>query len=174
MPALDRSGEGLRIESPDLFRLFRDTRDFDKKLYAQLRKAMREAGRPLVEDIRAEIMRIPSSGRHRGGIRSALAAGTNVSIGAASERSAGITVRTSTRRLPHGKRSLGRAFNKATFRHPVFARAWLRRNRIKWVQQPGRPYFGATVARHYPDVQERLRAAFLAATDDLQARGGAL
>ena len=163
---------GIRIESPDLFRLFRDTRDFDKKLYAQLRKAMREAGGPIVDDVKAEIMRIPSSGKYRGGVRAALAAGTSVSIGASSERSAGIRIKTSPRRLPPGKRPLAKAFEKGSFRHPVFARAWLRRNRQKWVVQAGRPYFGATIARHYPDVQERLQAAFLDAVDTLHAARG--
>ena len=162
----------LRIEAPDLFRLFADTRDFDRKLYAQLRKALREAGRPIVDDVKAEIMRIPSSGKYRGGVRAALAAGTSVAIGASSEKSAGIRIKTSPRRLPANKRALAKAFNKDSFRHPVYARAWLRRNRQKWVSQPGRPYFGEVIAKHYPDVQDRLAQAFLDAVDTLHAARG--
>ncbi len=175
-------GQSLRIESEDLYRLFKETRDFDKKLYAQLRKAMRDAGRPIVDDVRSEIMRIPSSGKYRTGVRRSLAAGTSVSIGASSAKSAGIRIKTSPRRLPPGKRKLARKMNYESWRHPVFARdTGVRRvsNRLRkavggqgvqswtWVEQKGRPYFGVTIAKHYPEVQEGLRAAFLRTFDQL-------
>ena len=161
--ALSRSGgsgtdQGVRIESADFHRLFVATRDADTVLYRELRKAMRAAGKPIVDDVRAEIDKIPSSGRYRTGIRTALKAGTRVSI-SNSPRTAGIRIVTSPSRLPASKRALAKTLNQPRFRHPLFGGA-------TFVEQSGRPYFGAVIGRHKADVTRRIAAVM----DDMGKR----
>ena len=178
-------GEAFRIESEDFHALFKATRDYDKKLYAELRKGLRIAAKPMVDDVKAEIGRIPSSGKYRGSIRAGLAAGTRASILASSARTAGVRILTSPSRLPANKKPLAKAMNKATFRHPVFAdpervrNANTRRARLAaritgrslgswvWVEQQGRPYFGATIARHFDEVRDEMGKAYLRTAEQL-------
>ena len=142
--------EHVRIESEDFHRLFVATKDADAVLYRGLRKALREAAGPMVAGIRAQIDLIPSSGKSTG-VRAALKAKTRASI-STSARSAGVRIVTSPRRLPPGKRVLAKSLNKAAFRHPVFG------NREEWVNQSGRPYFGATINAHTEETRRRVQA----------------
>ena len=148
----------VKIESADFHRLFVATRDADTVLYRELRKAMRAAGKPIVDDVRAEIDKIPSSGRYRTGIRTALKAGTRVAI-STSPRSAGIRIVTSPSRLPASKRALAKALNQPRFRHPIFGGK-------TFAEQSGRPYFGAVIGRHRDDVTRRIAAVM----DDMGRR----
>jgi hypothetical protein len=173
MRAADRSSSGteLRIESADWLELFKATKDIDRRLYAELRKSLRKAADPIVSDVRAGIREIPS--KSNGGTRDALAAGTRASILASSQRTAGVRIVTSPNRLPAAKRPLAKAFNLEKFRHPVFARAGAVRrlaSRLrggepgqswKWVEQEGRPYFGAAILAHQQAVREDMEAAFI-------------
>jgi hypothetical protein len=176
MRAADRSSPGheLRIESADWLALFNATKDLDRKLYAELRRTLRKAADPIVSDVRAGIRAVPS--KSNGGTRDALAAGTRASILASSQRTAGVRIVTSPNRLPAGKRPLAKAFNLEKFRHPVFARAGAvrslrnRANRLRgrdevqswaWVEQEGRPYFGAAILANHDRVRDEMEAAFV-------------
>mgnify|MGYP000364350185 CR=1 FL=1 len=97
-----------------------------------------------------------------------------------SARRAGVRIVTSPRRLPPIKRPMAKALNKEVFRHPVFAdptRVRSLRSRVvnamnrlrvklgqepvkswEWVNQSGRPYFGATINAHTDDVRRRVKA----------------
>lgn len=177
MRAADRSSSGseLRIESADWLALFKATKDFDKRLYAELRRSLRKAADPLVSEVREGIRAVPSKS-NAGAVREALAAGTRASILASSQRTAGVRIVTSPNRLPAAKRPLAKAFNLEKFRHPVFAKdGAVRRlsNRIRlargadarqswtWVEQEGRPYFGAAILAHQQAVREDMEAAFI-------------
>lgn len=163
--------EEWRIDSAEWHELFKATRDFDTALYRELRSALRKAGGPIVTDVRAEIGKIPSRGvskaraTHKlksgkritlteGGIRTRLQAGTRVGILASSARTAGIRIVTSPNKLPASKRALAKAMNKPTFRHPVFDTGG-------WVEQSGRPYFGAVIGKHADEVRDDMKRAFL-------------
>ena len=177
--------DSFRIDSRDFHALFVATRDFDKKLYAELRKGLRTAAKPMVDDIKGEIGRIPSSGRHPGGVRAALASGTRASILASSARTAGVRITTSASKLPPGKRPLAKAFNKERFRHPVFADPERVRNsrsrgarllaRITgrslgswvWVDQPGNPYFNKPIESRADEVRAAMESAFWRTASEL-------
>lgn len=167
--ALSRSGGGgddqiARVESEDFHALSVATKDADSVLYRGLRKAMREAGAPIVADVRAEIDKIPSSGRRSTGIRAGLKAGTRVAI-STSAKSAGIRIVTSPSKLPPGKRALAKAMNADHFRHPVFGRK-------EYVQQAGRPYFGAAIDRHRAEVRDRIEQVMADTAAELSRRVG--
>lgn len=167
----------MRIEAEDFRMLMLEARDFDKKLYAGLRKQMRLIAEDTVADVRAEIGRIPSSGRYRRGLRASLARGTRASITMGNKvgRGAGVRVTTSSRGMPAKAMNLP----MGRLRHPVFkrdnytlgqadafakategvsrgkARAAARRS-WKWVQQDSRPYFGITILKHQRGMRERI------------------
>ena len=145
------NGDEVRVvRSEDFHRLFLATRDADRVLYRQLRAALRDAGKPIVSDVKRAIAAIPSSGRYHSGVRAALIAGTRVSI-SASQRSAGIKIVTSPSRLPAGKKPLAKAMNKPAFRHPVFGGGW--------AVQSGNPYFDQVISRHVADVHREVARA---------------
>lgn len=152
----------VRVDSADFHRLFLATRDADKVLYAQLRKAMRAIGKPLVDDVRSQIDGIPSGGGAGTGVRAALKAGTRVSI-STSAKSAGLSLVTSPTRLPQAKRALAKAMNTPAFRHHVFGGS-------EWVSQAGNPYFGRVVGQHVPDMHRKIRAALDATADEIAGR----
>lgn len=181
--------EIARIESADFHKLFIATKDADKILYRDLRKALRDAAEPMVADVKQQIGQIPSSGKYRTGVRAALQAGTRASI-STSERRAGVRIVTSPRRLPPNKRVMAKALNKEKFRHPVFAdparprslrsRAVNAMNRIRvklgkepvksweWVEQEGRPYFGKVITSHKDDVRDRVQQVLIDYTELLR------
>ena len=166
--ALSRSGGGgddqiATVESEDFHALFVAAKDADATLYKGLRKAMREAGAPIVADVRAEIDKIPSSGKHRTGIRTALKAGTRVAI-STSAKSAGIRIVTSPSKLPPNKRGLAKAMNRERFRHPVFGRPG------QYAEQAGRPYFGAAIDRHRAEVRDRIEQVMVDTAAEIERR----
>lgn len=165
MRAAARSGGGdlgITISSPEFHHLFVVARAWDRTLYTNLRKQVREAGKPLVAAVRDEIDRIPSSGRHHRGVRAGLKAGTRASILASSARTAGLRIVTTGNRLPAGKAPLVKAMNTTSFRHPVFGTS-------EYVAQAGRPYFATAILAHRDEVTRRVREAMDDAIDQLAA-----
>lgn len=128
----------LRIQSSDFRAAAASAKGADKAIIRELRRGIRMAGDDAVRDVKAAIGEVPSSGRYSTGVRAALQAGTRVSISTASPRSAGVRIVTDPRRLPVGKRVLAKSMNLQSFRHPVYGKD-------EWVDQPGRPYFGAVI-----------------------------
>lgn len=179
--------ESFHIKSKEFHALFVATKDFDKKLYANLRKGLRDAAKPIVDDVKSEIDNIPSSGKYGTGVRDGLKAGTRAGILASSAKTAGVRIVTSPNKLPAAKRPLAKAFNrkKGSFRHPVFAnpdqvrdsrtrfaRALMRIRRQDpgswvWVDQPGRPYFGEVIKQHFDEVRKEMQDAYLRTAAEL-------
>lgn len=180
--------EGLRVESQDFRRVLLAAKEFDNKLYAGLRRALRDASAPMVEDMRANIRAIPSAGKHKHGMREKLAGNVRAAIvtGGKSGKRAGIriTAKPAKRLDKRGKviEFPGAAFNAKAgrFRHPIFADPERARHdglgvegrklagdtvdkTWQWVEQPGRPWFGAVVFKH----QEQTRNAIAAALDEV-------
>jgi hypothetical protein len=56
-----------------------------------------------------------------------------------------------------------KALNTASFRHPLFG------DKEHWYDQPGRPYFGAVLKRHQPEMVKAIESAL---DDAVKALGG--
>jgi hypothetical protein len=134
-----------------LKRLSRDLRGAaNGDLRRELRRQIRDAGRPVVADVRAAALRVEvesSKGGHvdpdkSTGLRRAVAGATGLSVTAN-----GIRIRVSSARLgkthpPKLARYLDASFRYKRWRHPVFG------NRDVWVEQTGEPFFFATIRKH--------------------------
>lgn len=158
----ERHGAVIRVvDPPRLHAVATALRATEPIVYRHLRAGLRAAGADSVSAVQGEIRRIPSRAG-TGAVRGALAAGTRVSIGLRSARSASVTIVTDPGRLPAGKRPLAKAMNKATFRHPVFGAGW--------VNQQGHPYFGATIRRRQPAMSSLIWRELVAAEREIGAR----
>lgn len=156
--------EGLRVDSQDFHRVLLAAKEFDKRFYANLRAALRDAAEPMVADMKANIRAIPSQGKYRWGMREAMVKGTRASIvtGGKTGARAGIRIQSKPKPVTYTTRGGAKvhdfpiaAFNarRGVFRHPVFG------NREKWSEQQGRPWFGAVVYQHQEDVRRRIAEA---------------
>lgn len=135
----------ITIDPKSWVELKRDLMSLDKGLMTHLRRRLREAGEMAIERIKAKLAEEPPASRsaskfeeHGVGVREALAAGTRLSV-SFSVRSAGVKIVTSASRLDADHQAMVFAYNKTTFRHPIF-------DTDVWVIQHGRPYFGAVIA----------------------------
>jgi len=165
-------------------------RELAKKLRAagrgdlrkKLRARMTEAGKPIVDDVRAAVQAIPitstrgggsaqrrkfnvvratterakrSAFKRHSGLRRSIASATKLQITAK-----GVRFVVNSNALPEKQQSLPRHLDSAKgWRHPVFG------DRHNWVHQQGRPYFASTIKRKAP----AFRQAIIKAMDDIRA-----
>jgi hypothetical protein len=153
-----RQGLSIRVDSAEFRRTMLSLRGFDKRIYALTRKRIREAAKPVVADVRAELR---SGGPSETGMRDGLAAGTRASVSIG--KKAGVTIVTSPARLPRGKQQMARSWNNNSFRHPVFG------DRQQWVSQTGNPYFESTILAHKAEFQRAVLAALQEAVREVEA-----
>lgn len=146
-----------QIDPRDFGRLMRGIRGFDKSLSTALRKRLRAAAKPAVDEVKATLLAAPSKGGSKDHLRRTLADGTKVSI--TTGKDAGITIVTSGAKLPAPR--LAKAYNKQAFKHPVFG------NREVWVTEPGHPYFGR-VYRHRPQMRQAALQALADAVKSME------
>jgi len=155
----------ITVDASELIRLRNELRAFDPKLLTQLRKRIKVLGLRAVDAIKEELDKpSPGGGPDEGSGRDALASGTStvLSFGV---RSAGVKIRTTSARLPDEHKSLLNVYNSKSSRHPVFGRN-------VWVEQPGRPYFGAVIGKQMDDhLADEMRAAIDEACWAIGARG---
>lgn len=154
-----------------------------KDLRAALRKRITDAGRPVVDEVKAAVQNLPITGTRGGGTKQrkghnvARARATERAKNAARRRKAGLrrTIASATRlqvtargvrivvnsgRLPESQRTLPRHLDSPKgWRHPVFG------NKEHWVHQQGKPYFATTIKRRAP----QFRQAVLKAMDEIRA-----
>lgn len=159
--------QALRIDSAQFYAVAQAAKGFDATLLKHMRKQLRAAGQEMADEVKGAIAQIPSSGRSRTGIRSALQRGTGVSVLTNSPRTAGIRIRTSGRYLPAGKAPLLYAMNLPQFRHPVFPDPRRTRKQWGWAAQSGRPYFGTVIMANRGEAVNRLRMALGSAMDEV-------
>ena len=150
----------ISVDAQDFRKVLLATQDFDKKLYAALRKRLRTLGRDLINDMQGEL-------DASGPMTRAIAAGLKASIskGNANGKGAGLRIRATATKLPDGKKQMIKAYNKAAFRHPVFG------DRNVWLEQPGRPYFGKVIIDKREAVADGVRLALAEALRDMAAAG---
>ncbi len=140
-------------------------------LRRELRKEIRQAGKPVVADVRRAVMAVNVSSSRGGtarpdrstGLRARVARATGLSVTAR-----GIRIRVSGRRLGKDAKlakyldaSLGRY---TRWRHPVFG------NRKVWAEQKGQPFFFVTIRKHTKDFRKACFDA-MDKTADKIARG---
>jgi hypothetical protein len=134
-------------------------------LRKKLRKNIRDAGKPVIADLRGAAMGVRMTSTRGGTARpdrsSGLRARTARAVGLSQTRN-GIRIRVSAARFgPYGTsmpRYLDASLPKCrTFRHPVFG------NREVWTEQSGSPWFFVTINKH----RARFRRAVFEAMDEL-------
>lgn len=150
-----------------------------KDLRKKLRKAIVDAGKPVLEEVRTTVRNLPVSGsrgggseqrrtfsveraseksrervaRRNAGLRAAIASATRLQITAR-----GVRFYVNSASLPEDQRTLPRHLDSAKgWRHPVFG------DKNTWVHQQGKPYFGVVIKRHGPEF----RKAIMKAMDDI-------
>jgi hypothetical protein len=158
----------------------------EPKLRRALRRRMKAAAEKAAVDVRAEVLKSPPSGGVSGrsrGMRRGIASGVRVTLTSTTGASrVGVVVKSTGSGLDPQDRSLARAYNKPTFRHPVFGgksrargfasalsgvssgarsldRALASRAATKWVEQKGNPYFEDVIVKHAGDVERAVFAA---------------
>lgn len=145
-------------------------KDLRKAGKSDLRKALRkkitEAGRPVVDDVKAAVRDLPvtsrgggrkarttynvgratteraksSAARRAAGLRATVASATKLQVTAK-----GVRIVIQSSKLPPDQRTLPRHLDSEKgWRHPVFG------DRDVWVHQKGRPYFAVTIKRRAP------------------------
>lgn len=168
-----------------------DLREFDRKAATATRRKMRQAGDDAIAEMRS-ILAEPPPG-NVSGVKTALTRRRLDGTVASSRRIrvTGFTTVASAGRRSRGKREqvaaqlkprlvtgqtrqtfkitgsggpFARAYNMPYFRHPVFGSG-------AWATQAGRPYFGAVVLRHSPQIRSRIMEALDEAIDAMADHG---
>ena len=149
-----------QIDAREFSRLLVEVKEFDKQLGLRLRKNIRDAAKPIVEDVKKTVLDGP--GKRDVGVRKAIAAGVRVRIGTNVKRGGSVTIAATGGALPANRKSMLRSYNKEKgWRHPVFPRKHLGGllTSTKWVQQMGRPYFGSVILAHKEDLAKAVEKA---------------
>lgn len=172
------ANELLTVDTRELRDLIKRLKEIeDNKLKARYRKALKDSARPAVEAVRKKVLEpAPSEGKrhdvgriyysrtkvnrktkekththHRMTTRQAIARGITSSMTARKD-SATVTVKASPRHLAD-RAGILKAYNKETFRHPLFG------DQDHWYEQAGNPYFGEVLYRQRDAILARLKAA---------------
>lgn len=154
-----------------------------KDLRKELRQKITEAGRPVLEDVKAAARAIPvtsrgggrkqrrrynvdratterakaSAGRRAAGLRATIASATKLQVTAR-----GVRFVVQSSKLPPDQQSLPRHLDSTKgWRHPVFG------DRDVWVEQQGRPYFGVTIKQRAPAFRRAIAEAMEKIRDDI-------
>lgn len=156
-----------------------------KALRAKVGRALRDAAKPVVADVKASVMAVSVTGARGGGskrregtfrahrprartprggfgLRATIARGAKSSVRFSGKR-VGLRIFMDNSHMPRSQRNLpSHLDNPRGWRHPVFG------NRSTWVTQRGEPYFRRVMVRHTPRVREVVRRAVSDALRELQ------
>lgn len=188
------SSSRLRIDASEFARLMNETADVDKRFALDLLQEIRDAAKPITAKMKSAV-KDPTSKRsskirqvrrkQRSGAEYEVQTHTAELVAAGisfrmNKGKAGVSAvfRGSAAKLPEERKPMARALNKPKFRHPTLGtttrRTWLRgtvverpRNKWKWVEQAGRPYFGAVILDDAELIEKAILRAMEKATDRL-------
>lgn len=148
----------ITINAPELARFKAAANRVDKRIIPRLRKGLRTIGSAAVKEIKETVT-------NDGGPSSeGIAAGTSLRV-SFSKTGGGVKITTTNARLSAEHKGFVAAFNKPSFRHPVYG------NKQAWVQQEGRPYFGVSIERAFDEkAQQEMAAVFREAMNAIGAR----
>jgi hypothetical protein len=150
----------IYIDPKDWNRFAAQCKAYDKALYTAVRKRIRNAGDIAKDRVKAALAESPPSGGGSSvGSRAALSAATKTSLSFAA-KTAGVKITTSGSGLGAGHAGFEKAYNKASFRHPVYG------SRNAWASQEGRPYFGVVIeAALNKEILDEIQSAIDDAAD---------
>ena len=149
----------ITIRSTELARLKVEADRFDRTIIRSLRKRIKTIGEGAVSKVREEVQ----AGSGGGSSAAQIAAGTGIRVSFA-QRTAGVKITTTNARLDQAHKGFVAAFNKPSFRHPVYG------NEGTWVTQTGRPYFGKVIKAEWDrSIEQQMGAAL---DDAVRALGG--
>jgi len=164
----------MRVESEDIKALAKDLNGLgDGHMVKDLHKSLRDAAKPIVDDIRAAVLAIPSksvgetAGRtaraaarfekskskkktmakfeRKAGLRETIARAVKLSVSATGGT---ISIKVDASMLPEDQRMLPWDLEGSSkWRHPVFG------NTKVWVQQPSHPFFFGTIDKDLHRVE---------------------
>lgn len=182
----------LSIDAREFHLVLKQAKEFDKKLYTNLRRDLRKAAEDAAVDVRREVLKPPRQvvktvrfrffhgrkvvegakvnfGRHE--LRKKIAKGVKIQI-SASESSRRVGVFIVSRGSDPASKMLKRSWDREQgWRHPVFADAANQeRKEWTWVPQYGRPYFGSTISKRTPQIEAAVRKALTDTVNQLPKR----
>lgn len=146
--------DALRVEAEDLRRLVADLKELadGKQRVKHLRTELTKTTAPIEQQVRinaAWSSRIPA------------AVGSRARFTA---KKVGVSVFVSRKKAPHA-RPIENDGKQGAFLHPL-------PNRTRWVAQKARPFFFEDIAKHMPDVDAAISAAYEQAALDAGFRRG--
>lgn len=151
----------ITVNSTELRRFKVAADNADKRIVRSVRKQLRVIAEPAVEKVKSEVR----AGGNGGGSTDAIAAATGLRLSFA-KSGGGVRITTTNARLDSDHKGFVAAFNKPTFRHPVYG------NRAVYVSQSGRPYFGKSIAEVFDKTAERaMREVFVEAVRAIGGHG---
>lgn len=159
-----RREASLRIVAgPEWVAVANQLREVDRRLPTWLRKELRKAVKPAVQEVKRDIRNLPV--RHRGhtGLRREIARGVGVQAKVSARRS---SLRIVTR-MPPGKEIIPRGFTRHEgWRHPLFGGS-------EDVQQHplAEWHFADDIASHRDEIADNMRNVLVDAAERIQAAG---
>lgn len=165
MPVASSSGAAVEYRvTPQGFReLFVRTAKFDETLAKELRTNIRGAALSVVSDVRTQVM--GGSFTTDAGMRQGIADGLKVQVLTVSKSKPGVVIVASADRMPRGKALMLKAWQKVTFKHPVFG------DKAVLVEQAGRPFFDGPIEANKSKVTTAVNKAMQQAADSLSRSG---
>ena len=153
----------ITIQAPEFARLKSEADKFDKAIVRSLRKRLKTMAQVGVDAVKASLAVDPPGDQPgTAGSRDAVAAATRAVV-SFSPRGGGVKITASNARLDPAHKGFVAAYEKKSLRHPVFGRN-------VFVDQPTRPYFGASINNALEDRgQKEMKAAI---DDAVRAMGG--
>lgn len=149
-PAGSQAGLDIKVTPEGFRQLMLQAKAFDAALARNLRRNIRNAAKTVVTKMQARVR----SGSYAVdvGLRDQIARSIKVQISTAA-RNPGVRIVQSGAALPASKKRMGKTWESATFRHPVFG------NTETWVAQSGSPYFFKTAAEGRSTITDQVVAA---------------
>ena len=154
------------------YKLKQDLDKADKELARSLRRRIKNAGQVAAEAVKKKLAEGGGAGgatEYAGDIADLLAAATRTTV-SFTARNAGVKIATSNRLIAESDKGLLKAYNRTTFRHPVWPRGTNRRA-WKWVDQKAEPFFDDPIQKVADTVfMAEVQAAIDDAFDQLRER----
>lgn len=154
MPDTDLS---IRIDGPGFSTLLKSLKEADAEASKRVRRAIRASAKDAVADVRKAVLEpAPHRARRRKtydvGVRQGIAAGIGIRISTAS-KGGSVRIVAAPSKMPAGHAPMLKAYNKKSFRHPVYG------DTAHWVNQSGRPFFGAVIYQHRLEIENAVTKA---------------
>jgi len=177
------------VESQDFRNFYIATRNIDKKIVANMRKELKKAAQPAVEEVKRTVLATPSEAHHhlegaprpKVGLRASIAASIKVAF-KTSKKMAGVSIKVDSKKFAQISEAGGRtgkkvgklprylegAMRKTVWKHPVFGQ-----NMDKpetWPKQKSHPFLRKSVMKHKPEFVDALKIAMDNAMKEIEKK----